>query len=68
MLIYFRTKKLQKICNSKAYSTRMYGPKMAGKLQQRLMEMKAAPAWTIYCVNRHHDAISCQEIVRGNCQ
>lgn len=42
MLIYFRTKKLQKICNNKSYSTRMYGSKMAGKLQQRLMELKAA--------------------------
>jgi proteic killer suppression protein len=42
MLIYFRNKKLQKICNNKSYSTRMYGPKMAGKLQQRLIELKAA--------------------------
>ncbi len=42
MIIYFRSNKLQKICNNKSYSTRMYGPKMASKLQQRLMELKAA--------------------------
>ncbi len=42
MIIYFRTKKLQKICNSKSYSTRICGPKMASKLQQRLFELKAA--------------------------
>ncbi|MBW1896082.1 MAG: killer suppression protein [Deltaproteobacteria bacterium] len=42
MIIYFKTKKLQKICNSANESIRKLGPKMAGKLQQRLMELKAA--------------------------
>ncbi|MES0446459.1 MAG: type II toxin-antitoxin system RelE/ParE family toxin [Desulfobacterales bacterium] len=43
MVIYFKTKKLQKICNSTNESIKKLGPKMARKLQQRLMELKAAP-------------------------
>ena len=43
MVIYFRTKKLQKICNNTNESIKKLGPKMTRKLQQRLMELKAAP-------------------------
>jgi plasmid maintenance system killer protein len=42
MAIYFRTKRLQKICNNTNESIRKLGPKIARKLQQRLMELKAA--------------------------
>jgi len=42
MVIYFKTKKLQKICNNRNESIKKFGPKMARKLQQRLMELKAA--------------------------
>jgi plasmid maintenance system killer protein len=42
MVIYFKTKKLQKVCNNANEAIKKLGPKMAGKLQQRLMELKAA--------------------------
>jgi plasmid maintenance system killer protein len=42
MVIYFRTKRLQKICNNTNEATKKLGPKMTRKLQQRLMELKAA--------------------------
>ncbi|MFH2218568.1 MAG: killer suppression protein [Pseudomonadota bacterium] len=42
MVIYFRTKRLQKICNNTNEAIKKLGPKMARKLQQRLMELKAA--------------------------
>jgi plasmid maintenance system killer protein len=42
MVIYFRTKKLQRICNESSEAHKKLGPKIAGKLQQRLMELKAA--------------------------
>lgn len=42
MIIYFKTKKLQKICNNARESIKKFGPKMGRKLQQRLMELKAA--------------------------
>ena len=42
MVIYFKTKKLQKICSNTNESIKKLGPKMARKLQQRLMELKAA--------------------------
>jgi plasmid maintenance system killer protein len=42
MVIYFKTKKLQKICNNRNESIKKFGPKIARKLQQRLMELKAA--------------------------
>ena len=42
MVIYFKTKKLQKICNNTNEAIKKLGPKMARKLQQRLMELKAA--------------------------
>ncbi|MBW1801699.1 MAG: killer suppression protein [Deltaproteobacteria bacterium] len=42
MIIYYRTKKLQKICNQSHEAAKKLGPKMARKLQQRLMELRAA--------------------------
>lgn len=42
MVIYFKTKKLQKICNKAIEARKTLGPKMAKKLQQRLMELEAA--------------------------
>ena len=42
MIIYYRTKKLQKICNQSNEAAKKLGPKMARKLQQRLMELRAA--------------------------
>ena len=46
MVIYFRTKRLQKICSNSNESVKKLGPKMARKLQQRLMELKAASCLT----------------------
>ncbi len=43
MIIYFRTRKLQKVCNNTKLSKKELGHEMARKLQQRLMELKAAP-------------------------
>lgn len=42
MIIYFRTKKLQKICSNTSVSIKKLGPEKTRKLQQRLMELKAA--------------------------
>ena len=42
MKIYFSTRKLQKVCSSSAKMQAEFGVKMARKLQQRLMELKAA--------------------------
>jgi len=42
MVIYFRTKRLQKICSNTNEAIKKLGPIMARKLQQRLMELKAA--------------------------
>ncbi len=42
MVIYFRTRKLQKLCNNRNAAVKKLGPRMAGKLQQRLMELNAA--------------------------
>ena len=42
MVIYFKTKRLQKICSNTNESIKKLGSKMARKLQQRLMELKAA--------------------------
>jgi proteic killer suppression protein len=42
MIIYFRTKKLQKVCSNTKSAKKEYGHEMARKLQQRLMELKAA--------------------------
>lgn len=42
MLLYFKTKKLQKICSQTNEAIKKLGPIMARKLRQRLMELKAA--------------------------
>ncbi len=42
MLIYFKTKKLQKICSIKSEAIKKLNAKMAQKLQQRMMELSAA--------------------------
>ena len=42
MDIYFKTKKLQKLCSQEILATREFGAKSARKLQQRLMELQAA--------------------------
>lgn len=43
MVIYFKTNKLQKICSTKVESTKQLGKKGGIKLQQRMMELSAAP-------------------------
>jgi proteic killer suppression protein len=42
MRIYFKTRRLQKLCSESAVSRKQLGKKRAQKLQQRLMELKAA--------------------------
>jgi len=42
MEIYFRTNKLQKICNNKKIMEKKLGSQMSFKLQQRLFELSAA--------------------------
>jgi proteic killer suppression protein len=42
MLVFFSTKKLQKICSDEREMQKQLGPGMARKLRQRLMELKAA--------------------------
>lgn len=42
MVIYFKTKKLQKICNKGAEAIKKLGHKCGVKLQQRMMELSAA--------------------------
>ena len=42
MLIYFKTRNLQKICSKENEAVKRLGLKMARKLQQRLMELSAA--------------------------
>ena len=42
MDIYFRTKKLQKLCSESREAHRHLGTKRARRLQQRMMELKAA--------------------------
>jgi proteic killer suppression protein len=44
MLIYFRTKKLQKVCSEQRAMQMQLGQAMARKLQQRMAELKAAEA------------------------
>lgn len=46
MILYFRTRKLQRICNNAGEAIKKLGPKMAGRLQQRLMELRAASCLT----------------------
>jgi len=43
MLIYFKTRNLQKTCSKKNEAVKKLGLKMARKLQQRMMELSAAP-------------------------
>ena len=43
MLIYFKTRHLQKICSIENEAVKKLGLKMARKLQQRMMELSAAP-------------------------
>ena len=43
MLIYFKSRKLQKICSKENEAIMKLGLKMARKLQQRMMELSAAP-------------------------
>ncbi len=42
MRIFFKTRKLQKICSESSESQKQLGAKCARKLQQRMMELKAA--------------------------
>ncbi|MBW2648167.1 MAG: killer suppression protein [Deltaproteobacteria bacterium] len=42
MKIYFKTKKLKKVCSSQKEMLKTCGSKRARKLQQRLMELQAA--------------------------
>jgi plasmid maintenance system killer protein len=42
MEIYFRTRRLKKLCSKGAVAKKELGVKMASKLQQRLMELSAA--------------------------
>jgi plasmid maintenance system killer protein len=42
MRIFFKTRKLQKICSESSRSQKQLGAKCGRKLQQRLMELKAA--------------------------
>jgi len=42
MDIYFNSEQLQKACNSEKLSVKRWGPEIARKLQQRLMELRAA--------------------------
>ena len=44
MEIYFRTKRLQRICSEAKEMRKLYGVKCSEKLQQRLMELRAADA------------------------
>ncbi|MCC6795256.1 MAG: type II toxin-antitoxin system RelE/ParE family toxin [Candidatus Hydrogenedentes bacterium] len=42
MKVYFRSKKLQKVCSEQREMAKQFGKDMAGKLQQRLAELGAA--------------------------
>ncbi|MFW8600138.1 type II toxin-antitoxin system RelE/ParE family toxin [Desulfobacterota bacterium M19] len=42
MVIYFKTKKLQKLCSKRAEVIKKLGAKGGLKLQQRMMELRAA--------------------------
>ena len=42
MRIFFKTRKLQKTCSKSSESLKQWGKKCSGKLQQRMMELKAA--------------------------
>ena len=42
MRIFFKNKKLQKVCSNSAEAIKLLGAKRGGKLMQRMMELKAA--------------------------
>ena len=42
MVLYFKTRKLAKNCNSQIEATKTFGQQCAQKLMQRLMELQAA--------------------------
>lgn len=42
MKVFFKTNKLQKVCNKEKEGIREYGPVCAKKIRQRLAELKAA--------------------------
>ncbi len=42
MEICFRSRMLQKTCSKKAEAVKRWGPKMAGKVMQRMMELQAS--------------------------
>ncbi len=42
MKIYFKTRKLEKVCNKKKESVKAIGAENSRRLQQRMMELKAA--------------------------
>jgi len=42
MKIYFKTKKLEKVCSKKKDSVKAFGDKNSRRLLQRMMELKAA--------------------------
>ncbi|MCI5220578.1 MAG: killer suppression protein [Candidatus Electrothrix sp. LOE2] len=58
MDIYFKTKKLQKICSEKKIAVKELGAKRAQKLMQRMMELSAAESLldiSIYPPARCHE-------------
>lgn len=60
MDIYFKTKKLQKICSKEKAAIKELGPKRAKKLMQRMMELLAAEFLSdisIYPPARCHELI-----------
>ena len=63
MLIYFRTKKLQKTCSQERVMVKDLGAGMARKLKQRLAELKAAEALADIS---HLPPPRCHELT-GNC-
>lgn len=62
MIIYFKTKKLQKICSRGAEAIKILGPKRGTKLKQRMMELSAAE--TLADISRVPPA-RCHELI-GN--
>ncbi len=64
MVIYFKTKKLQKLCSKRAEAIKRLGLKRGHKLQQRMMELQAAE--TLEDISRVPPA-RCHELT-GNLQ
>lgn len=50
MILYFRTKQLQKVCSNSREALKKHGEKLARKLQQRLMELQAATSMS--CISK----------------